>query len=121
MKQTFLLGIATLLAATGIGHSADARVDVAATPDGGIQPQAVVDAQGVLHLLYFKGRPGEGISSMSAASRARAASPQRFAAIASQGAPWPPAPSAADSWRWARAAGCMLPGTAREKLNRDCP
>jgi hypothetical protein len=30
------------------------------TPDGGIQPQAVMDARGVLHLVYFKGDPGGG-------------------------------------------------------------
>src|SRR5688572_17283880 len=30
------------------------------TPDGGIQPQAVVDNAGTVHLLYFKGEPGHG-------------------------------------------------------------
>jgi hypothetical protein len=30
------------------------------TPNGGIQPQAVVDAKGALHLIYFKGDPGAG-------------------------------------------------------------
>jgi hypothetical protein len=29
-------------------------------PDGGIQPQALVDAAGTLHLIYFKGKPGAG-------------------------------------------------------------
>src|SRR5262245_53300801 len=29
------------------------------TPDGGIQPQAVVDARGTLHLIYFKGDKAE--------------------------------------------------------------
>jgi hypothetical protein len=29
-------------------------------PDGGIQPQAVSDARGVLHLIYFKGDPAAG-------------------------------------------------------------
>jgi hypothetical protein len=29
-------------------------------PDHGIQPQVVVDAKGVLHLLYFKGDPANG-------------------------------------------------------------
>src|SRR5438045_1070573 len=36
------------------------RVTVIATPDGGIQPQAVVDAEGAIHLLYFKGDPAGG-------------------------------------------------------------
>lgn len=30
------------------------------TPDGGLQPQALLDAAGTLHLLYFKGNPREG-------------------------------------------------------------
>ncbi len=30
------------------------------TPDHGLQPQAVLDAQGTLHLLYFKGDPNGG-------------------------------------------------------------
>jgi hypothetical protein len=29
-------------------------------PNGGIQPQAVVDAKGTLHLIYFKGEPAAG-------------------------------------------------------------
>jgi hypothetical protein len=36
------------------------RVDIVALPDGGIQPQAVADARGTVHLLYFKGEPGGG-------------------------------------------------------------
>lgn len=36
------------------------RVDVLKTPDGGLQPQAIRDGKGVLHLLYFKGDPGAG-------------------------------------------------------------
>jgi hypothetical protein len=36
------------------------RVAVIATPDGGIQPQAVVDDAGVVHLVYFKGDPAHG-------------------------------------------------------------
>jgi hypothetical protein len=33
---------------------------VVATPDGGIQPQAVADEAGVVHVIYFKGEPGHG-------------------------------------------------------------
>jgi hypothetical protein len=33
------------------------RVQRLRTPDGGVQPQAVVDARGVLHLVYLKGDP----------------------------------------------------------------
>src|SRR5262249_49543596 len=38
----------------------DKRVNVVKTPGGGIQPQAVVDARGVLHLVYFKGEAEAG-------------------------------------------------------------
>src|SRR5262249_43885903 len=34
-------------------------VELLRTPDGGIQPQAVVDAKGTLHLIYFKGDKAE--------------------------------------------------------------
>jgi hypothetical protein len=36
------------------------RVALLKTPDAGIQPQALVDAKGVLHLIYYKGDPGAG-------------------------------------------------------------
>jgi hypothetical protein len=36
------------------------RVAVIAAPDGGIQPQAVCDDAGVIHLIYFKGNPAGG-------------------------------------------------------------
>ena len=37
-----------------------ARVRLIRPPDGGIQPQAAVDARGVAHLIYFKGKPQAG-------------------------------------------------------------
>jgi hypothetical protein len=36
------------------------RVTVLDTPDGGIQPQAVIDANGTIHVVYFKGQPAGG-------------------------------------------------------------
>jgi hypothetical protein len=36
------------------------RVAVIATPDGGIQPQAVAEDASVVHLIYFKGEPAGG-------------------------------------------------------------
>ncbi|HVV99299.1 MAG TPA: sialidase family protein [Planctomycetaceae bacterium] len=36
------------------------QVSVIRTPDRGIQPQAAVDAEGNLHLVFFKGTPGAG-------------------------------------------------------------
>lgn len=37
-----------------------AGVELLRAPDGGIQPQAAVDARGVVHLIYFKGEPRGG-------------------------------------------------------------
>src|SRR5438105_1249112 len=45
---------------TGVASSVHADVVVVKTPDHGIQPQAVVDAQGNLHLLYYSGDPKNG-------------------------------------------------------------
>ena len=36
------------------------RVTLMRTPEGGIQPQAAVDSQGNVHLIYFKGNPEAG-------------------------------------------------------------
>jgi hypothetical protein len=62
-----LLPLVLLLTGTAApdiaGTSAIARsvgVTLARTPEGGIQPQAAVDAAGTVHLLYFKGDPGHG-------------------------------------------------------------
>jgi hypothetical protein len=55
-----LLGTLSLFAGAGAIGRAAARVTVLKTPNGGIQPQAVVDAKGTLHLIYFKGEPGAG-------------------------------------------------------------
>jgi hypothetical protein len=37
-----------------------AKVTLARVPDQGIQPQAVQDERGVVHLIYFKGEPAAG-------------------------------------------------------------
>jgi len=50
-----------LMALSGCTAQADAgNVTLLRTPDGGIQPQAEVDAKGVLHLIYYKGEPMAG-------------------------------------------------------------
>jgi hypothetical protein len=36
------------------------KVTVVRTPNGGLQPQAVMDSDGVLHLIYFSGEPDGG-------------------------------------------------------------
>src|SRR5829696_7886825 len=48
-----LLGVICMIAASSV--VAAPRVSVERTPDGGIQPQVVVDQNGTIHLLYYKG------------------------------------------------------------------
>src|SRR5262245_57602313 len=49
-----------VLFTVGTAQGAEKKINVVRTPDHGIQPQAVVDAAGTLHLIYFKGEPGKG-------------------------------------------------------------
>ncbi len=49
-----------LFTANATALAADTAPVVLRTPDRGIQPQAVVDAQGVLHMIYYKGKDTEG-------------------------------------------------------------
>jgi len=57
MKITTLTAILFLFARSfGFAGS----VKLIPTPEGGIQPQAAVDAKGVVHLIYFKGDPKGG-------------------------------------------------------------
>ena len=47
-------------AAVGREEKSAGGVTVLKTPDGGIQPQAAIDAQGTIHLIYFKGDAAAG-------------------------------------------------------------
>lgn len=49
-----------LLVSVTLTGSAHAQVDVLRTPNRGIQPQAIMDANGTLHLLYFDRDPKAG-------------------------------------------------------------
>ena len=62
MRIGFALVVATAISLAGLQATLqpDRRVEIVATPNGGIQPQAVFDAAGTIHLLYFKGEPGGG-------------------------------------------------------------
>lgn len=50
------LGLNTFASALG----GQKNVKLLRTPNGGIQPQAMVDGKGTLHLIYFKGAPQHG-------------------------------------------------------------
>jgi hypothetical protein len=52
------LTAALLLVAQSLGSAGP--VKLIATPNDGIQPQAAVDSEGVVHLIYFKGEPRAG-------------------------------------------------------------
>lgn len=52
--------LVTLAGATGRAVEPAGKVTVLETPGGGIQPQAAVDPDGAIILVYFKGEPGGG-------------------------------------------------------------
>src|SRR6185295_8394760 len=57
-SHRFFLRFAFTIACLALGMSLYAesdKVKLVRVPDGGIQPQAVVDVKGVVHLVYFKG------------------------------------------------------------------
>jgi hypothetical protein len=56
-RATLLAVVLAVAGSLGTGQAAD-RPLILRTPNGGIQPQAVMDAAGVLHLVYLKGDPG---------------------------------------------------------------
>src|SRR5580765_6584281 len=64
MRISALVGLAVSLSLTAPHGSsrrpAAPRVEIVATPGAGIQPQAIVDSSGTIHLIYFKGEPAGG-------------------------------------------------------------
>jgi len=55
-----MVSLAVLSSASHAAIDSISRVAVFETPAQGIQPQAVVDAKGAIHLVYFKGEAGGG-------------------------------------------------------------
>lgn len=64
MLRALLRSVQLLIVAAAIGVSsvatADEAVRIERVPDGGIQPQVMVDTDGTVHLIYFQGEPGAG-------------------------------------------------------------
>src|SRR2546423_14585295 len=58
LTATFVVAAACLEA--GAVHPDTPQVRLLKTPNDGIQPQAMIDDQGVLHLIYFLGDPAAG-------------------------------------------------------------
>jgi hypothetical protein len=57
LLRTMIVAVLACLAVAG--SAADDAVSLERTPNGGIEPQAVVDAAGVLHLIYVTGDPAK--------------------------------------------------------------
>ena len=51
---------ATYCLCANVLFAAGPKVTFEKTPYGGIQPQAMIDRAGTVHLLYYKGQPREG-------------------------------------------------------------
>ena len=63
VRRLPLLLLGGLIAPEVIPGSANVpspAVSVVRTPDGGIQPQAIIDRRGTVHLIYFNGQPAGG-------------------------------------------------------------
>ena len=58
MRHSFTLVLVAFLASPLFASTP--TIPLLRVPDGGLQPQAVVDGKGTLHLLYFKGDPSHG-------------------------------------------------------------
>lgn len=54
------LGLLLCFLAAGLNAADTTRVSLIRTPDDGIQPQAAVDSQGLVHLIFYKGDSGGG-------------------------------------------------------------
>ena len=59
IRSVFLL-LALLLPAAPSWSATPPMISLLRTPHGGLQPQAVVDASGVVHLIYFQGKASGG-------------------------------------------------------------
>src|SRR4051812_27697420 len=55
-----ILAAAMAAAPRALPAAGVAGVSIVSTPNGGIQPQAIVDPNGTIHLLYFSGEPAHG-------------------------------------------------------------
>lgn len=58
--RTTIVTLCWLLLASFLNAAESKKIAALRTPNGGIQPQAAVDATGVVHLIYYKGDAGGG-------------------------------------------------------------
>jgi hypothetical protein len=60
MRWTGCVAVLVLASLAAHADAPAARVELLRTPDEGIQPQAAVDRNGVVHVVYYKGDPKAG-------------------------------------------------------------
>lgn len=60
LRKVVLLGIIVLWVSMPLIVKADIQISLEKTPNDGIQPQVIMDAEDTLHLIYFKGDAGNG-------------------------------------------------------------
>jgi hypothetical protein len=64
LRIAVFVAVTVVIASCNLAHAPESRssgaVVVSRTPHGGIQPQAIFDAAGTLHLIYFSGAPEGG-------------------------------------------------------------
>jgi hypothetical protein len=60
LRVSLIAALVIMPHACALAGEAEGRVTVLASPDGGIQPQAAIDDDGVIHLIYFKGTSAAG-------------------------------------------------------------
>ena len=94
------------------------RVAVLATPDGGIQPQAVADDAGVVHLIYFKGEPAGGDLFYVRSKPGTTEFSKPIRVNSQPGMRSRSARSAVASSRWAVTGRSTSPGTVHRRLRR---
>src|SRR5262249_35931602 len=59
VSNTWAMALLILFTTSAASAADPRRVEVVETPDGGIQPQAVADSEGAVHLVFLKGDPGK--------------------------------------------------------------
>ena len=60
MRIAFLLLCAVIAFSASPEQASDVNISLVRVPNGGIQPQAILDPAGTLHLLYYTGDPAHG-------------------------------------------------------------
>ena len=64
-RKSLLVGFVAVVVFVAAPKSPQrAAISLVRAPNGGIEPQALVDRSGTLYLLYFAGTPRAAISSM---------------------------------------------------------